>query len=104
LFDELHFIDQPSFSFRGQGGFTGTISPYRLSFAIFDELIPSERLEKLTIEDVIRYRKASEKEREAFLEHLAVLQAKQAAIGLEGDYAGAIDKVVTTEILPAADL
>jgi len=73
-----------------------------LSFAIFDELIPSELLEKLTLKDVIRYRKSSEKAREAFLEHLDVLQAKLAAIGPEGDYAGAIDKMVTTEILPAA--
>jgi hypothetical protein len=73
-----------------------------LTFAIFDALVPSEHLEKLTIEDVIRYRKASEKAREAFLEHLSVLQAKQASIGPDGDYAGEIDKVVTTEVLPAA--
>jgi hypothetical protein len=73
-----------------------------LTFAIFDELIPTERLEKLTIEDVVRYRKSSEKAREAFLEHLSVLQAKQASIGLDGDYAGAINSLVTTEIVPAA--
>ena len=73
-----------------------------LSFAIFDELIPSEQLEKMTLKDVIRYRKASEKAREAFLEHLDVLQVKLAAIGTEGDYGGAIEKMVTTEILPAA--
>jgi hypothetical protein len=73
-----------------------------LTFAIFEALVPSEQLEKLTIEDVIRYRKASEKAREAFLEHLGVLQTNQPSIGPEGDYAGEIDKVVTTEILPAA--
>jgi hypothetical protein len=73
-----------------------------LTFAIFEALVPSEQLEKLTIEDVIRYRKASEKAREAFLEHLGMLQANQPSIGPEGDYAGEIDKVVTTEILPAA--
>ena len=73
-----------------------------LSFAIFDELIPAERLEKLGFPEVIRYRKESEKAREAFLEYLAVLQAKQAEIGLDGDYAGAIEKLVTTEIVPAA--
>jgi hypothetical protein len=73
-----------------------------LSFAIFDEVVSAQRLEKLTIQDVIRYRKASESAREAFLEHLVVLQAKQASIGPEGNYAGIIDKLVTTEVLPAA--
>lgn len=73
-----------------------------LSFAIFDELISAERLEKLGFPEVIRYRKESEKAREAFLAYLAVLQAKQAEIGLDGDYAGAIEKLVTTEIVPAA--
>jgi hypothetical protein len=73
-----------------------------LSFAILDELIPAERLEKLRFPEVIYYRKESEKSREAFLEYLAILQAKQAEIGLDGDYAGAIEKLVTTEIVPAA--
>ena len=39
-----------------------------LTFAIFDELIPAERLQKLTIPDIIHYRKKSEKAREAFLD------------------------------------
>jgi hypothetical protein len=73
-----------------------------LSFAIFDELIPAERLEKLGFPEVVRYRRESEKAREAFLEYLAVLQAKQAEIGLDGDYAGAIEKLVATDIVPAA--
>jgi hypothetical protein len=73
-----------------------------LSFAIFDELIPAERLEKLGFPEVVRYRKESEKVREAFLEYLAVLQAKQADIELDGDYAGATEKLVRTEIVPAA--
>jgi hypothetical protein len=73
-----------------------------LTFAIFDELISAERLEKLTIQDIIHYRKKSEKAREAFLEYLGVLQAKQARIGSDGDYAGLIAELVTTEILPAA--
>ena len=72
-----------------------------LSFAIFDELVSTERLRKLTIPEVIRYRKASEKAREEFLEHLGVLQVKQAGIGADGDYAGAINKVLETEIKPA---
>jgi len=50
---------------------------------------------------VIRYRKASENAREAFLEHLDVLRAKELHIGADGDYSGAIRKLVTTEILPA---
>jgi len=72
-----------------------------LSFGVLDELVPAERLDKLEIEDVIRYRKASENAREAFLEHLVVLQAKQATIGADGDYSGAIRQLVTTEIIPA---
>ncbi len=54
------------------------------------------------MKDVVDYRKASASAREAFLEHLTVLQAKQSSIGTDGDYAGAINKVITTEILPAA--
>jgi hypothetical protein len=73
-----------------------------LSFAIFDKLVPSGRLEKLSMEQVIDYRKKSENAREAFLEHLVVLQAKQGEIGSDGDYAGTIEKLVVTEILPAA--
>lgn len=73
-----------------------------LSFAIFDELIPAERLEKLGFPEIVRYRKESQKAREAFLEYLAVLQAKQAEIGLDGDYASAIEELVTTEVVPAA--
>lgn len=41
-----------------------------LSFAVFDELIPAERLEKMTFKEVIHYRKACEPAREEFLEHL----------------------------------
>jgi len=73
-----------------------------LTFAIFDELVPTELLERLDIGQVIRYRKASEKHREAFLEHVAVLHAKQDPFGTEGDYAAEINKLVITEILPAA--
>jgi hypothetical protein len=73
-----------------------------LTFAIFDELVSAEKLRTLRLIDVIRYRKASEKAREEFLEHLDVLQAKQAGIGMDGDYAGAINKLVDTEIKPAA--
>jgi hypothetical protein len=73
-----------------------------LSFSIFDELVPVERLEEMTFNDVIGYRKASEKAREEFLEHLGVIQAKQASIGADGDYSGAINQIVKTEIIPAA--
>jgi hypothetical protein len=72
-----------------------------LSFAILDELIPAERLEQLSFVDVVRYRKESESAREAFLEHLSTLHAKQS--GITGDdYAGALTKIVNTEIVPEA--
>lgn len=72
-----------------------------LSFAIFDELICIDQLKKLKIVEAIRYRKASEKAREEFLEHLSVIQSKQATIGIDGDYAGAIEKLIAEEIRPA---
>jgi hypothetical protein len=72
-----------------------------LSFAIFDELIPAARLEALSLKDAVRYRKASEKAREEFLEHLGVIQTKQASVGIDGDYRGTIDKLIDTEIRPA---
>jgi hypothetical protein len=73
-----------------------------LSFKVFDELIPSEVLMKMTIPEVVRYRKDSVKAREEFLEHLSVLQAKQGAIKPDDDYNAAVSKIVITEILPAA--
>jgi hypothetical protein len=73
-----------------------------LSFAIFDELVQPEALEKLSFTEVVRYRKASEAAREEFLTFLGAIQAKQATVGIDGDYAGAIKHVVTTEIAPAA--
>jgi len=73
-----------------------------LSFAIFDGLVSKDKIAAMGIEDVIRYRKSSANARSEFLEHLGVIQAKQAAIGADGDYAGAIKKIVQTEILPAA--
>ena len=72
-----------------------------LSFAIFDELVAAPNLRKIGLKDAIRYRNVSENARQEFLEHLSEIQAKQAAIGLDGDYAGAIEKVITTEIKPA---
>lgn len=72
-----------------------------LSFAILDELVPAERLEQLKFIDVVKYRKESDGAREAFLEHLSTLQAKQGAID-DGDYAGVLTKIVNTEIIPEA--
>ncbi len=72
-----------------------------LSFAIFDELISTERLRQLSLKDVIEYRKKSESSREEFLEHLNMIRQKQATIGLDGDYAGAITDLVNSEIKPA---
>jgi|SRR5579864_1659013 len=73
-----------------------------LTFAIFDELAMSERLEEMTIKEVVTYRKASEAAREEFLEQLASIHAKQAGIGNDGNYSGEIKRIITTEIVPAA--
>jgi hypothetical protein len=53
------------------------------------------------LRDAIRYRKASEKAREEFVEHLSAIQSKQANIGIDGNYAGAIEKLIAEEIRPA---
>jgi hypothetical protein len=72
-----------------------------LSFAILDELIPAERIEQMTMRDVVNYRKESANPREAFLEYLSALHAKQGAI-TNTDYAGALTEIINTEILPEA--
>jgi hypothetical protein len=73
-----------------------------LSFAIFDEVVPAMRLEKLSFKDIVTYRKETEMAREAFLEHLIALQTKQGRVNREGDYSGAINDIVVTEIIPEA--
>lgn len=79
-----------------------TVQVTDLSFAVFDELVPPEILEEMTFGDVIRYRRESRGPREAFLEHLSIIQAKQGALKQDEDYATAISKIVTTQIVPAA--
>jgi hypothetical protein len=83
----------------GKGG--SAVHLTDLSFAILDELVPAERLEQLSFVDVVKYRKESEGGREAFLEHLSTLHAKQSGI-TDGDYARALTKIVNTEIVPEA--
>lgn len=73
-----------------------------LSLAIFDDLVPTELLSTITVDDAIKYRKESEPARDAFLEHLLVLQAKLGQVPADGEYSATIRKIVTTEILPAA--
>jgi hypothetical protein len=73
-----------------------------LSMAIFDELLPAQLLGKLKIGDAIKYRKESVSARDAFLEHLTVLHAKFGEVPPNSDYPTAINKIITTEILPAA--
>jgi len=80
----------------------GQVLATDLSLAIFDELVPAESLEKLTFGEAIRYRKESDNAREAFLEHLLVLQTKLGQVPGDGDYAASINKIITTEIRPAA--
>jgi hypothetical protein len=67
-----------------------------------DELVPAQKLEQLTFGEVIAYRKESESAREAFLEHLITLQAKVGSVPSDGDYQKTIERIVTTEIRPAA--
>lgn len=74
-----------------------------LSFAIFDELIPTESVEKLSIEQVVKYRRKSENHREAFLEHLLIIQEKQASISIDDNYEDIIKKIIMTEIIPAVN-
>jgi hypothetical protein len=73
-----------------------------LSFAVFDELVPAEVLTKLTLVEVLKYRKESEIARREFLAQLSAIQSKQPAIGPDGDYASAIDRLIKTDIAPAA--
>jgi len=80
----------------------GQILATDLSLAIFDEIVSAKSLERLTIGDAIKYRKESDNAREAFLEHLEVLQTKLGQVPRDGDYAALINKVITTEVRPAA--
>ena len=73
-----------------------------LSFAIFDELVSGEILDKMTFEDVIRYRSESGKARDEFLEYLAILQQKIGLIEVGEEYPVAIGNLIKSEILPAA--
>ncbi len=84
----------------GEAG--GQVPLTDLSFAIFDELVPSDVLAKMTFEDVIRYRFESEKARDEFLEYLSVLQQKMGRIEDDVKYAEIIERLIKTEILPAA--
>jgi hypothetical protein len=79
-----------------------TIQLTDLSFAIFDEFVPLPVLEKLSFGDVVRYRKQAAGAREAFLELLATIQAKQGSLKADEEYQSAISKIVQTEIVPAA--
>jgi hypothetical protein len=72
-----------------------------LSFAIFDELIPAGNLRKLKVADAIAYRKQSAAAREAFLEHLTLIQSKHTQIGPDGDYAATVQNLVAAEVMPA---
>ena len=79
----------------------GKIKLTDLSFAIFDELVPAERLEQMTFGDVVKYRKETEQAREVFLEHLAALHLKQGVIH-DSDYSAAIKNIIVGDIVPEA--
>jgi hypothetical protein len=52
--------------------------------------------------DVVRYRKEAAGAREAFLEHLGTIQAKQGALKPDEDYQATISKIIQSEIVTAA--
>ena len=79
-----------------------TIQLTDLTFAVFEEFVPLRVLEDLTFGEVVAYRKESSGAREAFLEHLGTIRAKQSALKPDEDYHAAITKIVQTEIIPAA--
>ncbi|WP_175581862.1 hypothetical protein [Burkholderia singularis] len=73
-----------------------------LSFEIFDALVDNSLLAKMEMKDVVRYRRESASAREAFLEYVSILQAKAASIGPDQTYSEVVDRLVLTEIMPAA--
>jgi hypothetical protein len=79
-----------------------SIFPTDLSLAIVDELIPADRLGQITIGHAVKIRKETESERAAFLDHVLGLQARLGGLPVGSDYAATINKIVTTEIRPAA--
>jgi hypothetical protein len=73
-----------------------------LSFAVFEEIMPSAVLEKMNYTEVIEYRKKAQGPRDEFLGHLSRLQAKQGIISEDGQYTDAIKNIIANEIIPAA--
>lgn len=73
-----------------------------LSLAILDEIVSPEALKKLDIKDAIKLRNESSSVREEFLEHLFLLQSKIGEVPTDGNYAASIQKIIATEVRPAA--
>jgi len=73
-----------------------------LSFAIFDEVVPAEAIGALSFKEVVNYRKTSENEREAFLEHVLHLESQLRGIPIDEDYPSTVSRFVTEEVAPAA--
>jgi hypothetical protein len=73
-----------------------------LSLAILDELVPAETLSKISVIDAVKYRNESESARDAFLEHVSALHAKLGKVSEDGDYAAEINRIIRTEVRPAA--
>jgi hypothetical protein len=84
----------------GRSG-TRNVRATDLSFSLFDELLPTEQIENLDMEQVVQYRRESSRDREAFLEHLYELEAKLGAISTEVDYHDEIRRVIDSEVRPA---
>ncbi len=78
-----------------------TVSIADLGFAIFDELISNESIERMDIRKVVAYRKKAENAREELLEYLALIQAKQESLLKYDNYLEGSSKLIKTEITPA---
>jgi hypothetical protein len=78
------------------------VSVTDLSVAILDELVPTERISDMTIDHAIKIRKECESERDAFLEHIVAMQLSLGKMPVDSDYSSTINKIIKTEIRPAA--
>jgi hypothetical protein len=52
--------------------------------------------------ELLKYRKESKNEREAFLEYIIALQAKIGDVPVGEDYGRAVSRMIDTEVIPAA--
>lgn len=73
-----------------------------LSFSVLDELLSKEALANISIEDALKYRKASDGPRKEFMQHLNLLRSQYGALPGDADFEAEIYKLIAREIIPAA--